>query len=147
VLSVQNLSAAWCATSCSVYAGQISSIFGWSAPTHRDDEVVAGVIKRDLFYGGDVRLEGKQVRYRVPRQAVRDGIIYVTEDRKVEGFFETMSITGNIQTGDRNGQRQPLKIVSWDPHAGKTWIRCPLDPGCTRQRAHHQHPAATSRKS
>ena len=38
-------------------------------------------------------LDGKPVRYRVPAQAVRDGIVYVTEDRKVEGFFETMSIT------------------------------------------------------
>jgi simple sugar transport system ATP-binding protein len=32
----------------------------------------------------------------VPRQAVKDGIIYVTEDRKIEGFFETMSIAENI---------------------------------------------------
>ncbi|RUY60422.1 sugar ABC transporter ATP-binding protein, partial [Mesorhizobium sp. M7A.F.Ca.CA.001.09.2.1] len=30
---------------------------------------------------------------------VRDGIVYVTEDRKIEGFFETMTIAGNIQLG------------------------------------------------
>ena len=36
------------------------------------------------------------MRYRVPRPAVRDGIVYVTEDRKLEGFFETMSIADNI---------------------------------------------------
>jgi simple sugar transport system ATP-binding protein len=30
---------------------------------------------------------------------VRDGIAYVTEDRKVEGFFETMSIARNIYLG------------------------------------------------
>ena len=34
-----------------------------------------------------------------PRQAVRDGIVYVTEDRKVEGFFETMSIAESIYLG------------------------------------------------
>ena len=28
-----------------------------------------------------------------------DGIAYVTEDRKVEGFFETMSVAGNIYLG------------------------------------------------
>ena len=44
-----------------------------------------------------ITLDGKPVRYRVPRQAVKDGIVYVTEDRKVEGFFETMSITENLQ--------------------------------------------------
>ena len=30
---------------------------------------------------------------------MRDGIVYVTEDRKVEGFFETMSIAENIYLG------------------------------------------------
>ena len=39
------------------------------------------------------------MRYRVPRPAVRDGIVYVTEDRKIEGFFETMSIAENIYLG------------------------------------------------
>ena len=32
----------------------------------------------------------------MPRPAVLDGIVYVTEDRKTEGFFETMSIAENI---------------------------------------------------
>ncbi len=35
----------------------------------------------------------------MPREAVRDGIIYVTEDRKAEGFFETMSIAENLYSG------------------------------------------------
>jgi simple sugar transport system ATP-binding protein len=39
------------------------------------------------------------VRYRVPRSAMRDGIVYVTEDRKAEGFFDDMSITENIGMG------------------------------------------------
>ena len=39
------------------------------------------------------------MRYLVPRQAVRDGIVYVTEDRKIEGFFETMSIAENLYSG------------------------------------------------
>ena len=39
------------------------------------------------------------MRYRVPAPAVRDGIAYITEDRKIEGFFETMSIARNIFVG------------------------------------------------
>jgi simple sugar transport system ATP-binding protein len=35
----------------------------------------------------------------VPRQAVRDGIAYITEDRKVDGFFETMTADENIYLG------------------------------------------------
>ena len=44
-------------------------------------------------------LHGKPVRYRVPAPAVRAGIAYVTEDRKIEGFFETASIARNIYLG------------------------------------------------
>ena len=55
-------------------------------------KIIAGVLKRDFFHGGEVRLKRRHVRYRTPRPAVVDGIVYVTEDRKVEGFFETMSI-------------------------------------------------------
>jgi ABC-type sugar transport system ATPase subunit len=127
VLSVQNLSSGSMVrnTSFSIYAGQISGIFGLVGAGRTEMmKVVAGVIKRDLFYGGDVRLEGKQVRYRVPRQGVRDGIVYVTEDRKLEGFFETMSIAGNIQTGDEARGVNPLKIVSMAKARtlAKTWI-------------------------
>jgi simple sugar transport system ATP-binding protein len=39
------------------------------------------------------------VRYRTPQQAVGDGVVYVTEDRKAEGFFETMSVAENIYIG------------------------------------------------
>jgi ABC-type sugar transport system ATPase subunit len=39
------------------------------------------------------------VRYRVPRQAVRDGIVYITEDRKLDGFFETMTADDNVYLG------------------------------------------------
>ena len=99
VLSVQNLSMGNVVrnTSFSVFAGQITGVFGLIGSGRTEAaKVVAGVLKRDLFHGGQVRLDGRPVRYRVPRPAVRDGIIYVTEDRKVEGFFETMSIAENI---------------------------------------------------
>jgi simple sugar transport system ATP-binding protein len=99
VLSVQNLSMGNVVrnTSFSVFAGQITGVFGLIGSGRTEAaKVVAGVLKRDLFHGGQVRLNGRPVRYRVPRPAVLDGVIYVTEDRKVEGFFETMSIAENI---------------------------------------------------
>jgi ABC-type sugar transport system ATPase subunit len=44
-------------------------------------------------------LDRRPVRYNVPRPAVKDRIVYVTEDRKTEGFFETMSIAENLHSG------------------------------------------------
>lgn len=62
-------------------------------------KIVSGVLKRGFFHGGEILLHDKPVRYRVPAPAVKAGIACVTEDRKVEGFFETSSIARNIYLG------------------------------------------------
>ena len=102
MLTVQNLKMAPMVknNSLSVFAGQITGVFGLVGAGRTETfKVVAGVLKRDFFHGGEVILHGKPVRYRVPAPAVRAGIAYVTEDRKVEGFFETMSVARNIYLG------------------------------------------------
>lgn len=99
-LSVQNLSMGNMVknTSFSVYAGQVTGLFGLIGSGRTETaKIIAGILKRKSRNGGVIRLCGQPVRYRVPRQAVQDGIVYVTEDRKIEGFFETMSITENLQ--------------------------------------------------
>jgi simple sugar transport system ATP-binding protein len=102
VLSVQDISMSNVVrnTSFSIYEGQITGVFGLIGSGRTETfKVISGIYKRDFLRGGDIELEGKPVRYYVPGEAVRDGIIYVTEDRKVEGFFETMSIAENLFAG------------------------------------------------
>jgi simple sugar transport system ATP-binding protein len=102
VLTVQNLKMAPMVknNSLSVFAGQVTGVFGLVGAGRTETfKIVAGVLKRDFFHGGEILLRGNSVRYRVPAPAVRAGIAYVTEDRKVEGFFETMSVARNIYLG------------------------------------------------
>jgi len=102
VLSVQNLRVGNMVknNSLSVFAGQITGVFGLVGSGRTETfKVVAGVLKRDYTRGGEIFLHGQPVRYRVPAQGVRDGVAYITEDRKAEGFFETMSIKSNIFVG------------------------------------------------
>ncbi|POF29119.1 sugar ABC transporter ATP-binding protein [Roseibium marinum] len=102
ILSVQNLSMGRMVhnTSFSVYAGQITGVFGLIGSGRTESfKVVSGVVKRNFFHGGIINLLGKAIRYRTPSPAVKDGIAYVTEDRKVEGIFETMSIAESIDIG------------------------------------------------
>jgi ABC-type sugar transport system ATPase subunit len=102
LLSVRNLrmSSVVKNNSLSVFAGQVTGVFGLVGAGRTETfKVVAGLIKRDFLHGGEVLLRGRPVRYRVGRHAVRDGIAYITEDRKLEGFFETMSIVQNIYMG------------------------------------------------
>ncbi|WP_048862531.1 sugar ABC transporter ATP-binding protein, partial [Acidisphaera rubrifaciens] len=115
VLSVQNLSMGALVrnTSFSIFAGQITGIFGLIGSGRTETaKIVAGVVKRDFFHGGEVVLEGHKRRYRVPRPGVRDGVVYVTEDRKLEGFFETMSIAENIYMGLMASKLHRASVVS-----------------------------------
>ena len=115
VLSVQNLSMGTLVrnNTFSIFAGQITGVFGLIGSGRTETaKVISGAMKRDFFHGGQVRLEGRPVRYRVPLPAVRDGILYVTEDRKLDGFFETMSIAENIYLGAVAGGRSQSRIVS-----------------------------------
>ncbi len=116
VLSVENLSMGSIVrnTSFSIFAGQVTGIFGLVGSGRTETlKVVSGVLKRDFFHGGEVKFEGKAVRFRVPAPAVRKGIVYVTEERKAEGFFETMGIAENIYMGDMSKIRGGgLTVVS-----------------------------------
>jgi simple sugar transport system ATP-binding protein len=102
VLSIENLSKGRLVrnSSFSIFAGQVTGVFGLIGSGRTEmARVIAGVDKRDHFHGGEIKLEGRSIRYRVPRPGMRDGIIYITEDRKLDGFFETMSIGRNIEVG------------------------------------------------
>jgi simple sugar transport system ATP-binding protein len=114
VLSVQNLSMSRTVknNSFTVYAGQVTGIFGLIGSGRTETaKIIAGGLKRDFFHGGEVLLRGRSIHYRVPRQAVRDGIVYVTEDRKLEGFFDAMSVGENIQLGALAVDRKSGRLV------------------------------------
>ena len=86
--------------SFSVFEGQITGVFGLIGSGRTETfKIVAGITKRDFLRGGIVDLDGRQVRYVTPAAAVADGIVYVTEDRKTEGFFETMTVAENLFGG------------------------------------------------
>ncbi|MEU7620144.1 sugar ABC transporter ATP-binding protein [Micromonospora rifamycinica] len=53
------------------------------------------------FTTGDVTLDGRPVRLRSPRTAMRAGIAYVTEDRKGEGIVPRQSVLDNALLASR----------------------------------------------
>jgi simple sugar transport system ATP-binding protein len=100
-------------TSFSVFEGQITGVFGLIGSGRTETfKIVSGITKRDFLRGGEIELNDRKVRYTVPTQAVRDGIVYVTEDRKVEGIFETMSIAENFFSGHLAAGLNKTAIIS-----------------------------------
>jgi simple sugar transport system ATP-binding protein len=128
VLTVENLRMAPMVknNSLSVFAGQVTGVFGLVGSGRTETfKIVSGILKRDFFHGGEVILNGRPVRYLTPAPAIRDGIAYVTEDRKVEGFFETMSIARNIYIGllAKLGSKRPLVGNKEAEAVGRKWVR------------------------
>ena len=115
VLSVQDISMGRAVrnNAFSVFEGQITGVFGLIGSGRTETfKIVAGIYKRDFLRGGTIELDDQPVRYTVPAEAVRDGIVYVTEDRKSEGIFETMSIAENLYSGLLAAGRERSRIVS-----------------------------------
>jgi simple sugar transport system ATP-binding protein len=112
VLEVQNLILGTVVKnmSFSAYAGEVLGIAGLIGSGRSETaKIIVGELKRNRIHGGRVLLHGKPVRYRVPKQAIDDGIVYITEDRKLDGFFETMSVADNLYLGylaSRSGRRK-----------------------------------------
>ncbi|SMH30815.1 sugar ABC transporter ATP-binding protein [Mesorhizobium australicum] len=117
VLSVQNVSMGSVVrnSSFSIYSGQVTGMFGLIGSGRTETaKIIAGVLKRNFFNGGEIHVHDRQVRYRVPKQAVRDGIVYVTEDRKIEGLFETMSIAENVHMGKLAAGFDSTRVISME---------------------------------
>jgi ribose transport system ATP-binding protein len=59
-------------------------------------EVCRAIFGADRFDRGRVLVNGESVSIRCPRDAIRLGIGYLTEDRKAQGLFLAMSVGANI---------------------------------------------------
>jgi simple sugar transport system ATP-binding protein/ribose transport system ATP-binding protein len=102
VLSVENVTMGSVVKnmSFSVYEGEVVGMAGLVGSGRTEiAHIICGARKRNLLRGGLIYLNDEPIRYRVPRQAVRDGIVYITEDRKLDGFFETMTADDNVYLG------------------------------------------------
>ncbi|MES2666199.1 MAG: sugar ABC transporter ATP-binding protein [Pseudomonadota bacterium] len=85
--------------SFSVFPGEVTGIAGLIGSGRSEvARVIMGHTKRN-FGGGRIWLDGREVRYALPAQAVRDGIAYVSEDRKLDGMFDSLSVGDNIGLG------------------------------------------------
>ena len=112
VLEVKNLTMGTAVKNMtfSAYRGEILGLAGLIGSGRTETaQVIAGLAKRNRINGGQILVRGRAVRYRQPHDAIRDGVAYITEDRKLDGFFETAGIEENIYLGDL--ARFPLRRI------------------------------------
>lgn len=63
-------------------------------------EVARALFKLDSLISGEVYLNGEKVNVKNPKTAIQKGLGIVTEDRKQQGIFASMSVKDNILIGN-----------------------------------------------
>ena len=58
-------------------------------------ELGRGIFGAEPFEAGEILLDGKRLRIQSPKEAIRAGIGYLTEDRKEQGLFLKMAVREN----------------------------------------------------
>lgn len=81
-------------TSFCVRAGEIVGLAGLVGAGRT--EIARLIIGADKKHGGEIYVNGRQVKIESPKDAVENGIAYVSEDRKNQGVLLKMPIYWNI---------------------------------------------------
>ena len=64
---------------------------------------------------GTMRVDGRDVTYRSPRQAIRDGIAFVPADRKLQGLVLSMTVRENLMMASTSRHAR----LRYPSHAGE----------------------------
>ena len=80
-------------------------------------ELMRAIIGADRMKSGEVLLEGKPIRSRSPYEAMKNGIVLVPEDRKLQGILSNLSVSGNINISMLDRNANALGVISENKEA------------------------------
>lgn len=75
-------------------------------------EVMRCMIGADQMRSGEVWLEGRKIVNKSPKDAMKNGIVMVPEDRKLQGILANLSVSDNINISLLDQNSNKLGIVS-----------------------------------
>ena len=80
--------------SVKVHAGEIVGLTGLLGSGR--SEVARAIFGADAITGGKISIDGKETHFRVPEDAIRAGLGFCSEDRKVDGIIPDLSVRENL---------------------------------------------------
>ncbi|MFR4978199.1 MAG: ATP-binding cassette domain-containing protein, partial [Butyricicoccus sp.] len=83
------------------YGGQILGFAGLVGAGRT--ETMRAIFGADAIDGGTITIHGKQVHIKNPRQAIQEGIAFLTEDRKGQGLVLAQTIRTNMILANLKG--------------------------------------------
>lgn len=98
VMAVRDMSDGKRVRGCSfdLHAGEVLGIAGLVGAGRT--ELARLIFGAERRVSGELSVAGTPIRLRTPRDAIRAGVMYLTEDRKGHGLFLDMSVRDNINT-------------------------------------------------
>lgn len=111
VLDVRNLQSPYLKdASFQVRAGEVVGFSGLVGAGRT--EVVRAIIGADPRTGGEVYLNGKPLNCATPHDAIRQGVVMVPEDRKLQGIIPRMSVGRNVSIGSLDQISNKFGVVN-----------------------------------
>jgi ribose transport system ATP-binding protein len=83
--------------SFTVHAGEVLGLAGLVGAGRT--ELARMIYGAEPHTAGTIKLDGKQVSFGTPGEAIDAGLVYLTEDRKAQGLFLDMTVGENINLG------------------------------------------------
>ncbi|MBA2393148.1 MAG: sugar ABC transporter ATP-binding protein [Ktedonobacteraceae bacterium] len=80
--------------SVKVHAGEIVGLAGLLGSGR--SEVARAIFGADAIMGGKISIDGKEAHFRGPEDAIRAGLGFCSEDRKVDGIIPDLSVRENL---------------------------------------------------
>ncbi|KWA16324.1 sugar ABC transporter ATP-binding protein [Burkholderia territorii] len=77
-------------------------------------EIARAIFGADRPDGGTIALQGRPVTIRSPREAIRHGIAYLSEDRKNEGLALSMPVAANLTLANVRGIASRFGFLRFD---------------------------------
>ena len=111
VLSVHNLSrqGKFADISFDVHEGEVLGIAGLMGAGRT--EIARAIYGLDKYDGGEIAIEGQKISIKSPQDAIKNGIGYVSEDRKGWGFIPAMSVKHNISLTNLHKHTKGLGFI------------------------------------
>ena len=79
-------------------------------------EVARAIFGADAILAGEIKLEGKKVRFKTPSDAIKNGVLLCPEDRKEQGLVLLRSIRDNVTMPILKKVRKRLFKLFLDNH-------------------------------
>ena len=122
ILEVEHLSSKWLRdVSFTARRGEIFGIYGLMGSGHQ--AIGSAIFGQDLLQGGTIRVSGKEVHIRSPKDGIAHGIAYVPAERKTEGLVLNQSVAVNAASAYYAKERKLLTNRKKDEDIAARWIK------------------------